>query len=474
MRNIIFTIVFTAICSISVFAYNHYDFYAVCESGQTLYYTITSNSSPYAVMVTYPDSDDYYYGYTKPTGNLVIPASVTYNNVEYSVTRIGDDAFYECNGLTSVTIPNSVTYIGGFAFDGTGWYNNQSNGILYLCNWCLGYKGNKPTGELTINEGTRGIAGYTFKDCSSLTSVTISNSVTTIGECAFSGCSGLADVTLGNSLAYIGQLAFSGCSGLTSITIPNSVTDISSYAFSNCSGLTSVIIPNSVTYIGSEAFRNCTGLTSVTIGDGVTSIYNSAFKGCSGLTTVNYNATNCTRMGSESYPVFANCSSFTLNIGANVAIIPENAFKGCSSFTSIVSRATNPPAIYSSSFDSSLSPMTPLTVPCGTTAEYQRYWYYFRNIQEDCTDVSDDYLSELSIFPNPATDILNITSSENISEIEIVNTLGQVVYRQDANADSVVCNVEDLKAGVYFVKIYGNPRTSTGSVSGIVQKFIKE
>ena len=473
MRNIIFTFVFAAICSISVFAYNHYDFYAVCSTGQKLYYYITSDEEPYTVMVTYPDSDDYYYGYTEPTGNLVIPASVTYNNVEYSVTRIGDDAFYGCSGLTSVTIPNSVTIIGGNAFDGTGWYNNQSNGILYLNSWCLGYKGNEPTGELTINEGTRGIAGYAFSNCTGLTSVTIPNSVTSIGMNAFYGCSGLTSATIGNSVTSIGSYAFSNCIGLTSVTIPNSVTSIGGGAFSRCAGLTSVTIPNSVTGIGSSAFYGCSGLTSVTIPNSVTSIGYSAFEGCSGLTTVNFNATNCTRM-SESDPVFESCPSFTLNIGENVTIIPENAFKCCTSFTSIVSRATNPPAIYASSFDSSLSPMTPVTVPCGTTADYQRYWYYFRNIQEDCSNISDDYMSELSIFPNPTNNILNISSSETISEIEIVNTLGQVVKRIEVNSDNAVCNVEELKAGVYFVKIYGNPRTSTGSVSGIVQKFIKE
>ena len=165
------------------------------------------------------------------SGDIVIPESVTYEEVTYSVTSIGDYAFYNCSGLTSVTIPNSVTTIGVFAF-----YN-----------------------------------------CSGLTSVTIPNSVISISKGAFSGCSGLTSVTIPNSVTSICDDAFYGCSGLTSVTIPNSVTSIGSEAFYGCSGLTSITIPNSVTSIGSEAFYHCSGLTSVVIGSGVTSIGSDAF-----------------------------------------------------------------------------------------------------------------------------------------------------------------------------------------------------
>ena len=136
-----------------------------------------------------------------------------------SVTEIGDRAFSDCIGLTSVTIGNSVTKIGDWA----------------------------------------------FSDCRGLTSVTIPNSVSEIGRGAFSGCSGLTSVTIGDSVTEIGDYAFSGCSSLTSVNIPNSVTGIGDWAFSGCSGLTSVNIPNSVTEIGYHAFLGCSGLTSVNI-----------------------------------------------------------------------------------------------------------------------------------------------------------------------------------------------------------------
>ncbi len=110
--------------------------------------------------------------------------------------------------------------------------------------------------------------------------------MTSIGEYVFYSCSSLTSVTIGNSVTSIGYSVFEGCSSLTSVTIPNSVTSIDSGAFSGCSGLTSVTIPNSVTYIGRVAFYRCSGLTSVTIPNSVTSIGNFAFEGCTGLTTV--------------------------------------------------------------------------------------------------------------------------------------------------------------------------------------------
>ena len=160
--------------------------------------------------------------------------SITIHN---SVTSIGDLAFYACDGLTEVTIPNSVTSIGYEAFYGTAWYNNQPNGILYLDNCCLGYKGDDPTGSLSLKEGTRLIGSSAFSECSGLISITIPNSVTTIGDYAFYFCDGLTEVTIPNSVTTIGDKTFYYCSGLTSITIPNSVTSIGSSAFYSCKNL---------------------------------------------------------------------------------------------------------------------------------------------------------------------------------------------------------------------------------------------
>ena len=125
----------------------------------------------------------------KYSDEVVIPSSVTYNDVEYSVTSIGYQAFYSCSSLTSITIPNSVTSIGGYAFDGTAWYNNQPDGLVYAGKVAYKYKGDMPENtKIILNDGTLGIANGAFGFCSSLTSITIPNSVTSIGGGAFSWC----------------------------------------------------------------------------------------------------------------------------------------------------------------------------------------------------------------------------------------------------------------------------------------------
>ena len=243
------------------------------------------------------------------SGEVVIPASFTYDGKEFSVTSIGNYAFRNCSGLTSVTIPNSVTSIGGSAFYG-----------------CSGLT------SVTIGNSVTSIGNNAFYNCSSLTSVTIPNSVTSIGEGAFSGCSGLTSVTIPNSVTSIGNYAFRYCSGLTSITIPNSVTSIGGGAFLNCSGLTSVTIPNSVTSIGYEAFHGCSGLTSVTIPNSVTSIGESAFSNCRGLTSVTI-PNSVTSIGNSA---FNSCSGLTsITIPNSVTSIGNNAFYGCSGLTSV-------------------------------------------------------------------------------------------------------------------------------------------
>ena len=238
------------------------------STGQTLYYRII-DAEHRSVRLVAPNGDNSngWNDITKPTGEITLSETVRHNNTTYTVTEIGDYAFYKCEGLTgSPTIPNSVTEIGDWAF-----YN------------CIRFNG-----TLTIGNSVKSIGDDAFRRCSGFTgSLTIPNFVTSIGTYAFENCSGFnGTLTIGTSVDYIGYYAFGNCSHFTgSLTIPNSVKSIDTGAFYQCSGFTgSLVIPNSVTSIGGYAFYYCSGLNGkLTIGNSVTIIGNRAFEGCSKL-----------------------------------------------------------------------------------------------------------------------------------------------------------------------------------------------
>ena len=141
-------------------------------------------------------------------------------------------------------------------------------------------------GEIIFDGPVTKIGNYIFRDRTTLTSITIPNSVTLIDNGAFYRCSSLADITIPNSVTKIGQAAFEGCESLTTITIPDSVTEIGGSAFNSCTSLTSITIPDSVTDMGTCVFDGCTALTDVTIGKGLTTIPAGTFRSCSGLRSI--------------------------------------------------------------------------------------------------------------------------------------------------------------------------------------------
>ncbi|MCL2678153.1 MAG: leucine-rich repeat protein [Clostridiales bacterium] len=196
----------------------------------------------------------------------------------------------------------------------------------------IGPGGNVVIPAIIDNKSVTSIDYGAFKDCSSLTSVTIPNSVTSIGGFAFQDCSSLTSVTIPNSVTSIGGFAFDGCSSLISVTIPNGVTSIGNRAFQYCSGLTSITIPNSVTSIGDGAFSRCSGLTSITIPNSVTSISNRVFQYCSGLTSITI-PNSVTSIGDWT---FWECSSLaSVTMPNSVISIGDWAFSDCSGLTSI-------------------------------------------------------------------------------------------------------------------------------------------
>ena len=190
-----------------------YDFSAVAPTGQTLYYNVSNGMA----QVT----NEGYFGYviyysTYPTGNLIIPDTVSYNGIAYPVKTIEINAFMGCTGLTSVSIPNTVYYIGPHAFEG----------------------------------------------CTGLTSITIPELANYLCAGAFEGCTGLTSVVFHNSMLSISQALFAGCTSLTSITIGSSVTRIESDAFEDCVNLTSVyLLCDNPPQLWTDAFFSSSGVT---------------------------------------------------------------------------------------------------------------------------------------------------------------------------------------------------------------------
>ncbi len=234
-----------------------------CES-------LTSITIPF-VGATRNGSNNTHFGYifgasSYSDNNDYIPATLK-KVIITGGNSIDSDAFYDCDSLTSVVIPDSVTTIGDSAFSGC-----------------------KSLTSVTIGNGVTSIGDWAFSYCDSLTSVVIPDSVTIIGEYAFYSCDSLTSVTIGNNVTTIGDSAFSGCKSLTSVTIPKGATIISNSAFYWCTSLTSVTIPDSVTTIGSDAFAWCSSLTSIKY-RGTKAQWNAISKGSGWISNIGNNCT---------------------------------------------------------------------------------------------------------------------------------------------------------------------------------------
>ena len=200
--------------------------------------------------------------------------------------------------------------------------------------------------NITIGTSVTNIGDYAFSYCFALTSITIPESVVYIGDYAFYYCDSLTNVTISDSVTSIGQSAFHYCLSLTNVEFGNCVTSIGSHAFWNCLDLTSVTIPDSVTSIGVETFYACHSLTNVTIGSGVTSIENDTFRSC-GLTSVSI-SDGVAAIGDNA---FSSCNWLrNITIPDSVTFIGDDAFSWCRMLNEIKFRGDAPSLGSSSAF----------------------------------------------------------------------------------------------------------------------------
>ena len=342
MKKKLFTLLFAIVASVGAMFARDY----VLVQIDDLYYNLDEENG--TAEVTYKSySSIYLYNRGWNISTAVIPASISYNTVIYSVTSIGECAFFGCTSLTSVTIPNSVTSIGDGAFFGCTSLtsvtipnsvtsigssaflsvpNIMYDGIATGARWgakCLNgyaegwlvYSDNSKTnivacstaatGTIEIPNSVTSIGDGVFQNCSGLTSIILPDGLTSIGEEAFNACFSLTSIILPDGLTSIGTGAFSACSSLSSINIPSSVMSIGYYPFDGCNSLpvidniryadtyliravnknlTTYTIQSGTRFIDSQAFDHCTNMTSITIPNGV--IYFGSFHRCTSLTSV--------------------------------------------------------------------------------------------------------------------------------------------------------------------------------------------
>ncbi|MEE0977556.1 MAG: leucine-rich repeat domain-containing protein, partial [Bacteroidales bacterium] len=401
-------------------------------------------------------------------------------------------AFMDCHSLTSVTIPNSVTSIGEWAFEG-----------------CISLT------SVNIGNSVTSLNYGVFDSCINLTSVTIPNSVISIGKQAFNDCYSLTSVTIGNSVTYIGKWAFEDCYSLTSVTIPNSVTSIGEQAFRYCTSLESINLSDNITSIGRNCFDSCINLTNGNIPTSLSVIDTSVFRYCTSLTSV----TIPNNINSIRGWAFMGCKNLSdVTIGNNVSSIGYAAFAYCDSLTTVTSFANNPPALGEFAFYDIGSPST-LYPPYGYSYFYKnsdwKDWFdcivmdttiyatiaqgetYLLNGQElsqsdvytanvlseagceinltlvldviasdnigaDYSSLSQTSLESLSLKPNPTKGLIEF--GQRIDKVVVIDISGR---RIESFFDANQINISHLPAGVYHLELQCGDET-------VVRKIVKE
>lgn len=306
------------------------------------------------------------------SGDVIIPDVVSFGDTTYQVVAIGENAFKNSSGLTSVSIPETVTGIGKYAFTWCtgltavtipGSVVTMEDGAFY---YCTGLKSvNIPTGitalsehlfhgcsslvDINIPDGVTSIGGGAFKECASLTSVTLPPGITTIDVSVFEACAGLSSIIIPDQVTSIKSAAFMDCTGLAGITFSTALKKIGSMAFYNCNSLTEVTLPDSVTIIDEAAFAECKKLTKVHMPALLTNIAGKGFFNCTSLTGVEF-PNSLQKIGAQGFEWCRNLKKITF--GNSISRIGQEAFSGCADDAVITVYNATPCEIYFNPFPS--------------------------------------------------------------------------------------------------------------------------
>lgn len=459
-----------------------------------IFYNITDATNK-TVAVTYSGisydvvADEY-------IGSVVIPESVTYNNVTYNVTSIGNEAFCSCANLTGITIPNCVSGIGDYAFWGAGITSIEipnsvtsigdaafkecpnlklvinfttiglsSDHITFPCKVASAPNGSRE-GDFLFNnvEGVNTLCAYVGNDSeislptdykgesyiigtnaflydTTITSVTIPNNVTSIGESAFRGCTGLTNISIPNSVKNIDGFAFYG-SGLVEVELGNGIGTLEAGTFAYCENLTKINLPVGIIQLGllynngqEGIFEGCSNLASIVIPESVTTIGALTFNGCSNLKEI--------------------------EIPNSVTDIREGAFLNCANLADVTSKATIAPTIFNEPFNG-ISSSAVLRYPAGS--DYSSWEPYFASTEvfgavtgitlsasEAVLNIGETFTLTATIAPEDAF-VKSVTWSSSNEAVAIVDENGVVTAvaagdaiitatANDGSEVSATCNV---------------------------------
>lgn len=430
-----------------------------------IYYDITDAVSC-EVEVTYDGTACY-------SGDVVIPVSVTYDGIDYSVTSIGSVAMYGCTSLTSVTfseglksigtsafasctsltsiaLPNSLETLGTNAFAsctslvtatiGTG-LTEISGGAFRACTrlesveipdniTSIGGYAFESTAlkEISLGDNVTFVDTYAFAFCGSLAQVTMSN-ISEIGNYAFYDSKGVQNVDItGSGDGNIGTYCFDGCNSLETLKL-SGIDTIKTYAFYECIKLSEVSLGENIKYIGSGAFCRDSAITELTLPESLEYVVGRAFMECKGLKTLTIHGNGSTVLASNAFNVCTRLKTVTFCEGVSKI---KSAFLGCDSIADVYVQIATPPTKEIGCFTDYVLATATLHVPQGTAETYAstNYWSKFANIVDDIDEATS--ISSLLADSNEATIYAadgSIVVKNAGGTVEIYSTSGRLVYR---------------------------------------------